>query len=225
MAVAFVQAARGGEQSSSTAIEVFLAGATTTGNMIVGSVTYEGASDLISSINDDGFNTYVKHRTLTDGANSQAMTTFSALNITGAGSNGTEVIFSSARTWRGLSIHEVSGVALASAHDGGTGQVHTPTTATDNCTSTAVTTTANGDYIFGATMDSGANAATHTAGTSYTRRTNGNSSELNMATEDRIQAAAGSIAATWTSDLSVVHMNAIETFKAAVAVRRWILSR
>lgn len=85
-------------------------------------------------------------------------------------------------------------------------------TGANACTSGAVTTTTNGQIIFGVTFDRAAAGGTETGGTGFTRRTNAGEG----ATEDQIQTSAGSIAATFTLNTGfTTQLNAVVTFKAA----------
>ena len=82
-------------------------------------------------------------------------------------------------------------------------------TGTDGVTSGNVVTAISGEYIFGAT--NGVNSATFTAGTGYTPR------EIlgTGMTEDLIQSVAGSIAATFTVNVTFDrNLTVIMTFKA-----------
>ena len=67
------------------------------------------------------------------------------------------------------------------------------TTGSNAITSTAAGTTVSGDLIFGAAMDD-SGLTTITAGTGFTQRQSVNNKD--MATEDLVQTAAGSVAAT-----------------------------
>src|SRR6185503_6495137 len=82
-------------------------------------------------------------------------------------------------------------------------------------TSTSATTTANGDLIFGAVIDDSGSFGTITAGTGFTRRATVNN--MDMATEDLVQAAAGPIAATFTFSRSDTYLAQMAAFKAMPA--------
>jgi hypothetical protein len=112
-------------------------------------------------------------------------------------------------TWAGSNFgaaiaHEVNGMKLTSPVDNETGQVVAVTTGTDNTTSGAVVTSTNGCYIFGCTFDvTGTGSTGAVAGTGYTSRVSDNS-VATIVSEDRIQAAAGSIAATFSSSTTAI---------------------
>jgi hypothetical protein len=101
-------------------------------------------------------------------------------------------------TFREITVHEVSGADTTAPleNTGGTGQVQPNLAdATDAATSGSFTTATNGDYIYGAVIVS-AGAGDAAAGTSFTQREH---SVNDHTTEDRIQSAAGSVAATFTT--------------------------
>jgi hypothetical protein len=109
--------------------------------------------------------------------------------------------------------HEVSGIATTDPYDGSTIQTQdSPGTGANALTSGNIITTSNGDYIFAATGDTGY-SSTATAGTNYTGRVSGDDGTRS---EDRIQAAAGSIAGTFTtSDGFAIFLTGVLALKAA----------
>jgi hypothetical protein len=93
--------------------------------------------------------------------------------------------------------HEVSGIgAFGGSGINPQGNLGTGATAT----SPTITTTVSGDYIFGATSNVG---TTTSPGTGFTSRY----SDSNLSSEDKIQATAGSIAATFTNQGSWSYFN------------------
>ncbi len=127
-----------------------------------------------------------------DSSNNQSIAICYATNAK-AGPNAVTVTFASSTPYRRLLIHEYSGIAITNAVDVVAKNVANGSTAVDSITSTAATTTASGDLIFGAVMDD-TGTTTITAGTGFTQRLSVNNKDL--VSEDRVQAAAGSIAAT-----------------------------
>jgi len=90
---------------------------------------------------------------------------------------------------------EYSGVKPTSPEDGHTSQYdNPPSSATDGATSSAITTTANGDLIYGGYLGI---FPTIAAGTNYTLRQS-RSAAGKLASEDYIQPSSGSVAATFT---------------------------
>ncbi len=96
-------------------------------------------------------------------------------------------------------FHEVSGINTSSPLDGSTMRSQTtPGTGVDAVSSGNITTTQNGDYIFGLGIDASQNSPTWTAGSGFGLK----ASDTRIQSEDRIQTVAGSIAATFTINLS-----------------------
>ncbi len=108
-------------------------------------------------------------------------------------------------------IHEVSGADTTTPLDQHTIQaLVAPGAGTDAITSGAVTTTANGEYIFGASLTAIAfDTVAH--GTNFTDGVINNYS----ASEYRTQTTAGSQAGTFTSGGGATYRIAVATFKAA----------
>lgn len=221
MAAAFVQSKSSAILGTTTAstIPVTLGATVTSGNLVCGGVAWDdgGGTVSLSSVTDDKGNSYTVQRTTTDATNGQRGATFFKDNIT----NGPVTItanLSSSTGSRAISIHEVSGLQ-ATPLDVETGQVNaSPGTGTDGATSGAVTTTADGDYIFGFFEDTAAYRANTelTAGTGFTKReeTGVAGTTLCIMTEDLIQSSAGSIAATATHANNDATISMILTFKA-----------
>ncbi|MDE1882288.1 MAG: LamG domain-containing protein, partial [Euryarchaeota archaeon] len=111
---------------------------------------------------------------------------------------------SSGTSQTNLVAHEISGVDTSNPVDGSAidfQNAYGDYTTTDSITSGSITTTASGDYIFGATVDINLNSAYELPGTGFTDRAH-LSNTLTTATEDKYQASAGSIAATFTNAVS-----------------------
>jgi hypothetical protein len=115
--------------------------------------------------------------------------------------------------YRRVIVSEYSGIATTAPLDVTAKSQGTSTTAANGATSTAATTTANGNLIFGVTMDDSGNFATINAGTGFTRRASLNG--MDIATEDSIQATAGSVAATFTYSRADRYLAQMAAFKAA----------
>jgi len=97
-------------------------------------------------------------------------------------------------------VHELSGVNTNTPLDNNQHKISAqngPGTGTDAITSGSVTTTQNGDYIFGWTVNDGANSATLAAGTGYMARVSIGGG-VTALSEEMVQPAAGTIAATFT---------------------------
>jgi hypothetical protein len=180
------------------------------GNLIVGSFCWDGDIAL-TSITDSQTNTYTIEAQINNGTTSHLV-----IFYTLAGSSGACTVtatLASAASRMALTVHEASGIASSSPRDQFAGQSQSnPGTGTDAVTSGGVTTTENGEYIYGATGDPGYSTG-KTQGTGYTARETDNGPYT--MSEDQIQVSAGSIAATFTIDGFAVILTGIATFKAA----------
>lgn len=190
----------------------------TTGHLLVVSVHFLSAN-LTNDFTtlSDGTNTYTAIDSLAAvilGTNT-SLNTFYAKNITGGAltvtSNSTSNVVAVARTV----VCEVSGANTSTPLDKHAIQTQAlPGTGTDALTSGSVTTTTNGQYVYGATVVGGND--TLTAGTGFT----GYDSTANTMAEDQVQSSAGAIAGTFTAaqhgDLNTF-ITGVATFKAAAA--------
>jgi hypothetical protein len=114
-----------------------------------------------------------------------------------------------------LIIAEYSGAAVSGALDQNTAGKTTAATTTP--TDDAMVTTANGDLIIGAITYRNANKPV-TVGAGYSLIAD-ESTNTNLAVEDRIQASAGSIATTWTVTGGTLPSGVMSAaFKAAPAL-------
>jgi hypothetical protein len=192
-------------------IAVTLPGNVVSGNLIVGAVIWDGAASYtLSSVVDDRSSTYTTEDVLSGEFGN--LVVFHAIAGT-SGSCTVTVTLSGNAGRKSMIVHEVSG---AGERDQYAAQVQTnPGGGTDAVTSGNVTTATSGQYIFGVTGDPNYQVA-KAAGTGYTIRENAGPSLDMQATEDRIQAAAGPIAATFTITGFTETLTAIATFKAEV---------
>ena len=172
------------------------------------------ANHGVSGVADSRSQTFTSAVSVTDGA-TYTLANYYFLNTT-AGADTVTVTFAGAITYASLQCAEYSGVATSAALDQATSNSQTdPGTATDAITSGNVTTTTNGQLILGWTSALVVGAGTVSAGTSYTGRINVFGDTL---FEDRVQASAGSIAATFTTNHATSdYITLISTFKEAVA--------
>lgn len=216
MAAAFVKSASNTDFSNADPAAAFGSNVVA-GNLIVVCVawgTIAANSITLTSITDTLGHTYTLLDNPTDeSANNNRAATAYAVNISG-GANTVTAHLSGAPFVSNMLVHEASGLATASPLDQHKINAQTGVgTATDAVTSTAVVTTANGEYIFGAQVCTNSNGGAHSAGTGYAIRENSSGA---FSSEDQIQAVAGSIAATFTDGTNFgAHLTAIVTFKAA----------
>jgi hypothetical protein len=194
-AATHVQQASNSNVSGSTfsSFSAAFGSATTAGNAIVIGVTFGNVNPTITAIDTQG-NTYTQAIKTYDPGHNQGSAILYATNIKGGASVTVTIKFSSAVAYLALGIHEYSGIAATAALDktaGARGMVGSPS-------SGAATTTVAGDLIFIVGVeDSTGSGDSFTAGSGFTKRV-----DLGIAGAyadgDQTQAAAGSIAATWT---------------------------
>lgn len=185
--------------TDSTTIAATFTSTVGSGNAVCGAVTYRATGGTLSSVTDDKANTYTIQRTIT--GDDLKVSFFYLANITNAPQTITAT-FASTIAYRGLGIVEASGIATTNALDQDTGQAQAaPGGTADAVTSGAVTTTTDGQFIFGASARTDSFVSNEfTAGTNYTEReeTGGGVTGIDMAVETRVQTSQGSIAATFT---------------------------
>lgn len=213
MAVAYVQSDTDNEPFSGDAtMPVAFTSNVTAGNLIVGGVSWDG-NFTVSGVTDSQGNTYTVETPIKDGSNTIGIGIFHTI----AGSSGActvTVTLTGNANRKAAIIHEVSGVAASSYRDQYAGQSQSnPGTGSNAVTSGSVTTTTDGQYIFGFTGDAGYSTG-KAAGTGFTLRETDAGMDI-ASSEDQIQTSAGSIAATFTIDGFAVIATAICTFKAA----------
>lgn len=189
-------------------------GTVTAGHCIVGYISWHSNTITLDSITDNS-NTYtLYHNPTTTLAGAARAAVFVAENING-GSTTLTFNFSASVQSHSM-VHEVSGCATSGAKDQSALQAQSvPGTGTDAVTSGSVTTTTNGQYIFGAGSNP-LNGNAYTVGTNYTERLDPATPNDWVKTEDLIQTSAGSIAATFTTaDGGGQHLTGIVTLKEA----------
>lgn len=208
-----VQAVQGSSASSSAPTRAFGSNVTA-GNAIGGFIQWTSTSITLTSVTDSLGNTYTLIHNPTDHIVVRSAM-FYAVNIAG-GADTLTFNFSSAVTSAQV-FHEIGGVSV-SPFDGSTINTQdAPGTGTDAVTSTAITTTAAGDYIFGASSEWSTGSAIN-VGTGFTTAGyGGNASGGNMRGEYLIQGAAGSVAATFTAPGNAYATSGIMAFKAPAA--------
>jgi hypothetical protein len=182
---------------------------TTTGNLICGYVYWSSATETCTGVTVNGVACTLVHNPTTQGSNRACM--FYLQNITGAVTPAVRADFSGTIGTMGISAQEVSGAATASALDQ---SAMNPEASTSAPTSGNVTTTTNGQYIFGGTRAQFGTAVT--AGANFTLR----SGDGQVAYSENLtvpQAAAGVIAAIFADGGGDTFITGIMTFHAAGA--------
>jgi type II secretory pathway pseudopilin PulG len=217
--ISHVQTAASTNEASATTIAQAFPAAVNGGNLIVVAVSWDTASSTTVTCSDNQNNTYATAINTNDATNTQAQAICYALNASG-GSTTVTATFGAASVSRRIIVHEYSGVATTAPVDITRGQAANGTTATDNITSTAGTTTTAGDLIFGAVVETAAGTSSITAGTGFTQR-NTVAADTTMATQDRIQAATGSIASTQTFNAAQRYVAQMVAFKPLGSPAAW----
>lgn len=209
-APAFVQS-NSNSASSGTTVAVAYSSNLTAGNLITVCIN---ANKGVTSLTDSLGHTYTAATLLTDGS-TYAMGLYYVPNITG-GANTVTLTLNGAVTYAHAEIHEYSGVATTSPLDQTTGQFQAaPGTGANAVTSGNVTTTTDGQLIFGCTNSLTYGASTVSAGTSFTKRQEVFS---DSPSEDRVQPSAGLVAATYTTTAAATnYFTLVGTFKAQAA--------
>jgi hypothetical protein len=203
--------------TSSSTVAVTLGAPVGTGNMLcvsIGSVHTSGTQTF--TVTDDKGNTYTSVDALADTGNSFAFGTAYILNVTNAPTVITATIriagTPTAETFASIQVDEFSGVSAFDGH--AINNQVSPATTANAVTSTAITTTANGDLIYGTVVDI-LGGGTITKGTPFTQDLSVASAYM---TEHLIQSTAGSIAATFTASVSTdAWITAVMAFKAATS--------
>jgi hypothetical protein len=208
--ITFVQAATATSDTAASTIALAFTANNTAGNLIVVAVSWGDRTAPSIAATDSRGNTYFVATNDFDTGNRQGFAILYAPNIR-AGANTVTVNFGASDAYRRIVISEYSGIAASSPLDVVAKNKAAGTTASNGVTSTAATTTVNGDLIFGVAMDDSGLFGTITAGTSFTRRAVVNN--IDMATEDRVQATAGSVAATFTFSRADMYLAQMAAFK------------
>jgi hypothetical protein len=210
--------------ATATTQALVLTAPATAGNLICGHVTWgTGNTAHLTSVTDDAGNTYTIQRRVLDTPNLTVIASFYKENITGTPQTIT-ANFSTAVPFRAVFAHEVPGCASSGALDVETGQLQTaPGTGANAVSSGAVTTTVDGDYIYGGVVCTNQlfGAANYSPGTSpnaFTERQETFGATVAASeSEDFVQTTKGSIAATWTQANAAQAMSVMMAFFAATA--------
>lgn len=217
MATAYVQASTPGHFVGTTGATSAFGSNVTAGNAILVWIFWSGIADTLSTLTDTLLHVYtILGNPTTVGAGSGTACLAYVLNTAG-GANTLTATLSNAQ-YGCVVAQEVSGAALAAALDKwAINPQVTPGTGTDALTSGAVVTTTAGQYVFGATAEYSFGTPSTSSGTGFTNRIQPDDNGISGHTEDLIQGAAASIAATFTATAgaTVDYLTAILTLKAA----------
>ena len=196
--IAYIQGAFVADDSYANTMSASFPGNTASGDLIVVAVSWDTSANAQPTVSDSQGNTYALATTSNNTATDQGLAVYYAANIAG-GADTVTVTLNPSAGYRRLAVQEYSGIATTNPVDVTAEDINVNgSTSTDSVTSTSATTTVNGDLIFGvATQDSGTD--TISAGTGFAQRVAvNNGSDNPMLTEDLVQNAAGSVAATFT---------------------------
>ncbi|PYR76318.1 MAG: hypothetical protein DMF86_12700 [Acidobacteria bacterium] len=196
--VAYVQSASGNDHYSSASASARFAANVTAANAVAVFCVWGGLSTTLTSVTDTQGNVYTVVDNPTTGTYGRAAMAYSIARATGTDT--VSCNFSTASAGKSILVHEISGVSASAPLDGHRMTVrNSPGGAANAITSGSITTTASGDYIVGFTFNDSGNQADWNAGTGYTRRQDLRVASYTAASEDRVQASAGAISATFTA--------------------------
>ncbi len=172
------------------------------GNIIAFSTKWESSAVTLNSVSSTCGNNFI----LVDNPIVYSSTKVAAQGYGIISNSGTCTVTANfsgpAGGWVAMIAHEVTGVDTGSPLDGhATNKQNDVGTTVDAITSGNITTTSNGDYIFGAVWEGESNGPTYTAGSGFTKRISADGITGGGATEDKIQSAAGPVAATFTQSV------------------------
>ncbi|MFA5248731.1 MAG: fibronectin type III domain-containing protein [Patescibacteria group bacterium] len=195
-APAFVQG--GGNYNWAQTTLTKVATGVVSGNAIIGSVSWKGVGSTVTSVTDNapgGSNVYTLLESISDSGRDGGAVSFYALNVVG-GDLTITVHFSVATTgWSTVVFHEVSGIATTNAIDA------SAVSADASTVGPSITTTFDGDYIYGALLEDTPNSsgfANGAASSGFTIRVL-RTSDKSYGTEDKIQGAHGLVNAAFTT--------------------------
>lgn len=188
----------------------------TAGNVIAVSVMWNNPSVALTGVTDNcntggTSNTYtlLDNPTVSLGNTPVAMA-YAVVGATTASCTVTATYASSVSS--DIAIQEISGVNQTTPLDNNQHKIGTGIAGggTDSVTSGNITTTVDGDYIFGFW---GATSFTATAGTGFTLRDSVEASGYNLYTEGMSQATAGAVAATFTPGSEAYILTGVMAFQ------------
>jgi hypothetical protein len=187
--------------TASTTVATTLASTVGVGNAVFVFFFITSPTATVTNVTDDKGNTYTAVGAQTDVNVASRTFTYYALNVSNSPKTITAT-YSTSLPFSGMLVDEYSGIAAVSALDGNgsLSQKGLGTSGANDIKSNAFTTTANGDLIWGASVNISGSAG-FTAGTGFTLRTN--SADLIYQSESQVQTTAGSIAATFGNADSV----------------------
>lgn len=214
MAIAYVQTITKTSTGSTPMTSSAFGSSTTTGNLIVVSVSDNGGvTGGITSVTDSKGNTYTKIANEQDGSSTLSM--WYAKNITGGASHTITIAWNTGLVSQAsFTAQEFSGCDTTSPLDRYIG-AHSSSTSPSSGATTATTTDAQ--LVVGGLAYFGT-AVTPTAGAGYSNLDSGAFTNANVGQESKVIASAAAQTATFTLSSSRDWSCGVATFKAAGAV-------
>lgn len=215
-AIAYVQSKKDPSDASSDASASTMAVAydsnVTAGSLGVACMTADnGTSSTVTGVSGSSSGTWTQ-AVHAERVGDQILDIWYKENMAG-GADTITATYSSSRPYRRMIIAEYSGVATSSALDKTDSNLQEPApTSTDGTTSTSQTTATTNQLIVGCTIVMAGGSVGITAGTGFTKRQD-SATAAPIALEDRIEASATSVAATFTIDASHNTLTLLSTFK------------
>lgn len=203
-AIAFVQKGAFSIVSGTSATVSVTISAVGNGNLVAGVVFWgTGANDLTSVDDGNGNTATIVETQLNIQADGRSAASFYFKNVT-SGATVITANFTNTPEYNKIAVHEISGADTTAPLDQNVSNSQAaPGAGANAVTSTAKTTTANGEYIFGGSVSAFASvsAQQYSLGTNFLNLadsfSSGNIGEI--AAEGLVQGTAGSIAATFTN--------------------------
>ncbi len=213
-AIAYMQGASMTNDSGAASLVQAFSANVTAGSLIVAAASWDNTTTSTMTCSDNKGNTYTVMTVWVAVADSQTLAICYAPNAA-AGSTTVTAQLGGGAGFRRMVISEYSGVATSSPVDVSTGVGGaTAVNTTDGVTAGSITSTQNGDLIFGAVMDV-TGTISMLPGTGFTGRSFTNGKDL--LAEDKQQAIAGATAAPFTLASTTNKYNAVAiAFKAAL---------
>lgn len=203
--------------SGATSTTASFASANTAGNLIVAAATWDETNSQNITCSDTKGNSYTTVLVKRDVSGTQDLGICYAANIASGSGNVVSVSYGASTVARKISIHEYSGVATSSPVDVFTSTIGTGATGANGYTSTAATTTQDGDLIFGAMFDDQSSPGTVTAGTSPLTFAAHYTGSDGMLAEEAVQSTAGSVSASFTNTVAHTYLAVMVAFKRGLA--------
>ncbi len=214
--ITFIQKGSAANDGYLSSLPVSFPANTQAGDLIVVALSWDTSGGAQPSVSDSQGNKYLIATSGNNTALQQGTAIFYAPAVKGGGDT-VKASFSVSASYLRLVIQEYAGVAATNPVDVTAQSIETRgTSAADGVTSGSALTTASGDLVFGTAMAYSGKTTRIAAGTGFTERAVAhNGADNPLATEDRIQSEAGTIAATFTFSAPRSYQAQMVAFKEA----------